>query len=168
MKMKTLWTAAIPALLCAGVALLADKKKDDKKPEPASKWVKLFDGTSLKGWKVHPKGTGKWKVENGAIVGSGPASHLFSERGDYKNFRFKVEAWINKGGNSGQYFRTQFGPGFPRGWEAQINATHGDPVKTGSLYPDSREKDLAKVKKDITILKAPHEPEEWFTQEVVC
>jgi 3-keto-disaccharide hydrolase len=154
------------AVLFAVAALPArdDKKTDDTETKG---WVKLFNGTDLKGWKVYPKGTGTWKVKDGAIVGSGNASHLFSERGDYKNFHFKVEAKINDKGNSGQYFRTKFESGFPTGWEAQINATHGDRVKTGSLYPDGRQKDL-KDYKELIILKAPHKPDEWFTQEVIC
>jgi hypothetical protein len=32
------------------------------------------------------------------------------------------------------YFRTAFGPGFPKGYEAQVNSSHTDPVRTGSLY----------------------------------
>jgi len=119
----------LPALaLCAA----ADEKKAKKDGEKG--WVQLFNGKDLDGWKVYPKGTGNWKVEDGILIGSGPASHLFSKRGDYQNFRYRVEAQINDHGNSGQYFRTQFGPGFPKGYEAQINSTHGDPIRTGSLY----------------------------------
>ena len=92
-------------------------------------WVQLFNGKDLQGWKTHPKNTGHGKVKDGVIVGSGPQSHLFSERGDYENFHFRVEAKINDKGNSGQYFRTAFGQGFPKGYEAQINSTHGDPVQ---------------------------------------
>jgi hypothetical protein len=97
--------------------------------------VPLFNGKDLTGWKVFGGGTGDWRVEGGVLIGSGPASHLFSERGDYQNFRYRVEAAIGDKSNSGQYFRTQFGPGFPNGYEAQINSTHRDPIKTGSLYP---------------------------------
>ena len=57
------------------------------------------------------------------------------QRREADNFRYRVEAKINDKGNSGQYFRTKFEPGFPTGYEAQINATHGDPIRTGSLYP---------------------------------
>jgi hypothetical protein len=150
-------------------ALLAPAGRGDDKKEKGAKdgWVQLFNGKDLTGWKTHPKSPGKWKVEDGAIVGTGPASHLFTEKGDYRNFHFRMEIMINDKGNSGQYFRTQFGPGFPTGWEAQINATHGDPVKTGSLYPDSRQKDLKDVK-GIRVLEAAHKPDEWFTQEVIC
>src|SRR5262249_16752263 len=114
---------AILAAVAVALPVGGDEKKEKK-----DGWVELFNGKDLTGWKVYPKGTGKWKVEDGVIVGSGNASHLFTERGDYKNFHFKVEAMINDKGNSGQYFRTKFGGGFPRGYEAQINATHGDKV----------------------------------------
>lgn len=158
-------------------------------------WVQLFNGKDLTGWKIHPtpnkdikdiapkkdgdkvvafegmvKGAkvALWRVEGGTIVGGGPATHLFSERGDYEDFHYRVEAKINDKGNSGQYFRTAFGPGFPTGYEAQINATHGDPVKTGSLYPDSRTT-LKNYRDKITVLNtAAHKADEWFTQEVIA
>jgi hypothetical protein len=157
------------SIICVLVvaALVAPAGRGDDKKETKDGWVQLFNGKDLTGWKTYPKGLGKWKVEDGAIVGTGPASHLFTEKGDYRNFHFRMEIMINDKGNSGQYFRTRFEGGFPTGWEAQINATHGDPVKTGSLYPDSRQKDLKDVK-GIRILKADHKPDEWFTQEVIC
>ena len=73
---------------------------------------------------------------------------------------------INDKGNSGQYFRTQFGPGFPKGYEAQINSTHGDKIRTGSLYrfPGVSEED----RKKIGNYKQLHKPDEWFTQEVIA
>ena len=78
------------------------------------------------------------------------------------------EAKINDKGNSGQYFRAQFAPGFPPGYEAQINATGGDPIRTGSLYPDARAK-LGEFRDKITVMKvAPHKADEWFTQLVVA
>src|SRR5262245_61935601 len=123
--------------LLAVVALSAtadDSKKGD--------WGQLFNGKDRTGWKTHPDNPGEGRAEDGILIGSGKASNLFSERGDYKDFHFRIECQINDKGNSGQYFRTQYGPGFPRGYEAQINATHGDKVKSGSLYPDGREKDM--------------------------
>jgi hypothetical protein len=128
-------------------------------------WVPLFNGKDLGGWKVYPGGTGNWKVEEGALTCRGGTSHLFSERGDYQDFHLRVEARINDGGNSGQYFRTRFGPGHPAGYEAQISATLGEPVPTGSLYPDSPDLRLAK---GLVLREAPHKPDEWFTQEVIA
>jgi hypothetical protein len=68
-------------------------------------WVKLFNGKDLTGWKKHPDDKAKWEVVDGTLVGTGPAGHLFSERGDYANVHFRIEAKINDKGNSGQYFR---------------------------------------------------------------
>lgn len=143
------------SLLAAVFALpvLAADKADE------APWTPLFNGKDLTGWKVYPSGTGRWKVENGVLVGSGPQSHLFSERGDYENFRYRVEAMINDHGNSGQYFRTQFMAGFPRGYEAQINSTHKDPVKTGSLWGFGP---------SATVREMLVPPNEWFTQEVIA
>jgi hypothetical protein len=122
---------------------------------------KQRDGSVRKGQRVH-----LWRVEDGVLIGSGPSSHLFSERDDYTDVEYRVEAMINDHGNSGQYFRTKFAGGFPPGYEAQINATHGDPIRTGSIYPAGS---LGKYKKDITVMNtAPHKPDEWFTQEVTA
>ncbi len=138
-----------------------DKKADEKKPEEKKDdagWVQLFNGKDLTGWKAHPDDKAKWEVKDGLLVGSGQTGHLFSERGDYENFQFRVEATINDKGNSGQYFRTRFGKSFPKGYEAQINSTHGDPVKTGSLYGFE----------GCLIKEKLHKPDEWFTQEVIA
>jgi 3-keto-disaccharide hydrolase len=147
------------AILFLGISALAASSAasaDDKKADDDQGFVQLFNGKDLTGWKTHPKDKAKWEVKDGVLVGSGEAGHLFSERGDYENFVYRVEAKINDHGNSGQYFRTKFGPSFPSGYEAQINSTHRDPVKTGSLYNFVPVKDM--------LVK----PDEWFTQEVTA
>jgi hypothetical protein len=131
----------------------ADDKKDDDKD-----WVQLFNGKDLKGWKTHAADKATWEVKDGILIGSGKAGHLFSERDDYENFHYRVEAKINDGGNSGQYFRTQYGPSFPKGYEAQINSTHSDPIRTGSLYGF----------KEATVKEMLVKPDKWFTQEVIA
>ena len=137
-----------------------DKKKDGA-------WVQLFNGQDLKGWKTHPDDKAKWEVKDGMIVGSGPAGHLYSERDDYENFHYRVEVKINDKGNSGQYFRTKFAKGFPPGFEAQINSTHSDKVRTGSLYADGRDKFTAEEKKKMLVFDQLVKPDTWFTQEVI-
>ena len=150
-------------LACVSLALPADDKKDDEKG-----FVQLFNGKDLTGWETHPKDKAKWEVKDGMIVGTGPVGHLFSKRDDYENFVYRVEAMINDKGNSGQYFRAKFEPGFPPGYEAQINATHTDPIRTGSLYPDSRLKFSKDFQEFIVIKEKLHKPDEWFTQEVTA
>lgn len=148
---------SVMVLVLVGRAAWADNTAPNVKAKPIERpWVSLFNGKDLKGWTVYPSGTGTWKVEDGVLVGSGEASHLFTLRDDYENFRFRVEAKINDGGNSGQYFRVQFGPGFPKGYEAQINSTHKDPAKTGSLWGFAN------------VTQTPVKPDEWFTQEVTA
>ena len=126
----------------------------DKSAGSEGNWVSLFDGKTLGGWTTADGTTGKWEVEDGVIHGSGPASHLFSPRGDYKNFKYRADFKIADKANSGMYFRTTKGPGFPRGYEAQVNSTHTDPVKTGSLYSH------------VKILTMLVPPDTWFTQEI--
>jgi Domain of Unknown Function (DUF1080) len=135
----------------------------------ADGFVPLFNGKDLIGWKTHRKQPGNWRVVNGILTGSGPAaSYLYTERDDYKDFHLRVEAQINNGGNSGLYFRTVFGPqvpannpSFPLGYEAQINGTHRDPNKTGSLYAGAS----GAV---VSVRESPVPPGQWFTQEVIA
>lgn len=107
-----------------------------------------------------------WQIKDGMIVGGGPASHIFTEL-EADDFHYRVEAKINDKGNSGQYFRTAFGPGFPKGYETQINATHSDPIRTGSLYPAFK-LDKADREKILVMNIAPHKPDEFFVQEVIA
>ena len=99
----------------------------------ADGWINMFDGKTLNGWKAN-QNPESWTAKDGTIVGDGPASHLFWMERECENCEFKAEVKINHGGNSGMYFRTAFGPGFPKGYEAQVDNTHKDPKRTGSLY----------------------------------
>jgi len=187
---RTLLVAAFAAVI--GLAPVG--RAEEKKTEEG--WIQLFNGKDFTGWKMvnPPSGQFKglketknddgkvvafvgvlkddkevtlWQVKDGTIVGGGPASHIFTDI-EAEDFKYRVEAMINDKGNSGQYFRTKFEGGFPSGYEAQINATHGDQIRTGSLYPDGRTK-LGQSREKITVMKdAPHKAGEFFTQEVVA
>jgi hypothetical protein len=120
-------------------------------------WVQMFDGKTLDGWKATERPE-NWTVENGAIVGRGERSHLFWMKEQCDNCEWKASVKINTGGNSGMYFRAAFeGPGWPKGYEAQVNTSHKDPVKTGSLY-------------NIVRILEKHVPEDdvWFTQHIIA
>jgi 3-keto-disaccharide hydrolase len=149
------------ACLFAVVALLVS---EEGRAEEG--WVKLFNGKDLTGWKKHPDDKANWEVVDGTLVGTGPAGHLFSERGDYANFHFRIEAKINDKGNSGQYFRATYAKAFPPGYEAQINSTSGDPIRTGSLYPDQLTSE--NERKETIVREQLVKPDEWFTQEVIA
>lgn len=109
-----------------------------------------------------------WEVKDGLIIGGGPMSHIYTDGSNYSNFRFRVEMKINDGGNSGMFFRAGYRGGVPKGYEAQLNATHGDRVKTGSIYPNG-EFGLDKFKAVTCVMdKAAHKADEFFVQEVVA
>jgi hypothetical protein len=102
-------------------------------------WISLFEGKSLKDWKVGENAE-TFKVENGMIVVNGKTAHLFYE-GDvkghsFKNFDFKADVMTEPGSNSGIYFHTQYQEsGWPaKGYEVQVNNSHTDWRRTGSLY----------------------------------
>ena len=96
-----------------------------------------FNGRDKLGWKIHPSQPDRWRVENGVLIGSGIGfSHLYSERGDYRDFHLRVEVRINDGGNSGVFFRVPFGRGWARSYEAQIGRSRiGELAAYGSRVP---------------------------------
>jgi hypothetical protein len=125
---KTALLALLPLVLTACAA----EKADD--------WQPLFNGRNLDGWKAS-ENPGTFSVQNGAIVVKGVRSHLFyvgaiGQGGNFKNFEFKCDVLTKPGANSGVYFHTEFqGPGWPaKGYEVQVNNSHGDPSRTAGLY----------------------------------
>jgi Domain of Unknown Function (DUF1080) len=166
--MRLVLTIGFVAALAA--AAWADDAKKSDAAANSDGFVQLFNGKDMTGWKMHPDDKdSKWEVVDGALTASGKkASHLFSDRGDYTDFVYRMEVKINDKGNSGQYFRAKFQKSFPPGYEAQINFGHSDPIKTGSLYPGFARR-LPKEQRDkLIVLKPPHKADEWFTQEVTA
>jgi len=102
-------------------------------------WVSLFDGKTLNNWKVGDNAA-TFTVDSGMIVVHGPTAHLFYDgeiRGhNFKNFEFKADVMTMPGANSGIYFHTEYQQGgWPKkGYEVQVNNSHTDWRRTGSLY----------------------------------
>lgn len=128
----------------------------NKKP----KWVSLFDGKTLNGWKVgeNPE---TFKVEDGAIVVNGKVAHLFYDgkegNHDFKNFELKLDIMTMPSSNSGVYIHTQYQESsWPKkGYEVQVNNSQGDWRRTGGLY----------AVQDIK--EPPAKDNEWFTMHIV-
>ena len=122
-------------------------------------WVSLFDGKSLAGWKANEKPE-TFSVKDGEIVVRGDRSHLFYvgevNGHDFKNFELKADIMAKKTSNSGVYFHTDFqDSGWPdKGFEVQVNNTHGDWKKGAGLY------DIADNK------VAPAADDEWYTMTI--
>jgi hypothetical protein len=148
----------LAAALAAATLMATFAARNVAAAEPLEKdegagWISLFNGKDFTGWKISDNGL--WNVEDGMIVANGPRSHLFTEK-EFKNFEFKAEVMTTPGSNSGIYFHTKFqDTGWPEiGHESQVNVTHGDPVKTGSIY------------NIVKLYKTPAKDKEWWTQSV--
>ncbi len=159
------------------VALRQLRVRPERAPDEDG-WVPIFNGQDLGGWLVArddaadptplPAGTTftaadedaaedtGWSVDGGVLLGQGSRSHLFSPRGDLADIEVRASLRIGDNGNSGLYFRTAFGPGWPAGYEAQVNSSFEDPQKTGSLYA------LAPVMASLV------GPDTWFDYHVRC
>jgi len=123
-------------------------------------WIPLFDGKSLNGWKVGDHAA-TFTVEDGMIVAHGETAHLFYDgnvkQHNFKNFEFKAKVMTTPGSNSGIYFHTVYQEsGWPaKGYEVQINNSHTDWRRTGSLYA-------------IEDVKEVHvKDNEWFTEYIM-
>jgi hypothetical protein len=129
-------------------------------PEAKDGWISLFDGKTLDGWKVG-KNAGSFRIEDGQIVANGPVAHLFYVgdvcQHEFKNFELKAQLMTFPKANSGIYFHTKYQEGgWPKvGYEAQVNNSHSDPKRTGSLYGVR------------DVLEVPAKDNVWFTEEVI-
>ncbi len=127
-------------------------------------FTSLFNGKDFTGWKVGGN-QASFTIRDGAMVANGPVAHAFYEgkvkKHDFKNFELMVDVKTEPGSNGGVYFHTEFQEkGFPKkGFEVQVNNTHGDPIKTGSLYhvKDIGADDIKGIVKDG----------EWFTEHII-
>jgi len=98
----------------------------------------IFDGTSFAGWKTATEHAGTWKIEDGALAAHGERCHIYyvGEEKPFKDFELKVDVMTEPGSNGGIYFHTRYQEeGWPKyGFESQVNVSHTDWIKTGSLY----------------------------------
>ena len=96
------------------------------------KWVSLFNGKNLDGWKIH--GTEKWYVDNGILVcESGPDEeygYLSTEK-FYDDFELKLRFLQEANGNSGVFFRSTFEGTTVSGWQVEVAPPNHN---TGGIY----------------------------------
>lgn len=123
-------------------------------------WVELFNGKNFDGWKIS-ENPDSFTISDGILKVEGPRGHMFymGEVGnhDFNNFELIVELKTMPKANSGIFIHTQYQEnGWPSiGHEIQVNQTHGDWRKTGSVYSfkDVRETYV--------------EDGEWYTEHII-
>jgi hypothetical protein len=114
--MRTLF--ALAACLAA-LSLLAPANAVEKEKDKDDGFVSVFDGKTLKGWKISAKtghsgaskhkSGGKWVVEDGAIIGSqdivGNGGIIITEK-EYADFEVSLEMKNDFGPDSGLFLRS--------------------------------------------------------------
>jgi hypothetical protein len=137
-------------------------------PEPG--FTCLFNGKDFTGWKISGP-PDSFTIKDGAIVAKGPASHAYYDGAflnhAFRNFELKVDVMTRAGSNGGIYVLTELqepadgnlraSGRFPsKGFEIQVNNSHTDRVRTGSLYHVS----------DV-VDDSPAKDDEWFTEHIL-
>ncbi|MEO8481147.1 MAG: DUF1080 domain-containing protein [Acidobacteriota bacterium] len=126
-----------------------------------SGYTSLFNGKDLTGWKIGGPAE-SFMVENGVIRANGVkgAGHLFYDgpvmNHVFRNFDLRLDVATRTKSNGGVYILTDVvDSGFPtKGFEVQLNNSHTDRVRTGSLY---HVVDLSNI---------PAKDDEWFSMEI--
>ena len=163
--------AAAAALASVGSQTLA---ADEAGFEP------IFNGKDLTGWKANGETPGAFEVEDGLLKVHKGKAHLFFVGKDgnasFKNFELKARVKTMPNANGGIYFHTAYQEsGWPdKGFECQVNSTHKDPKKTGSLYgvvnvlvlQPGQEPPPGSLK-NIIRDKAPSTDGEWFDYHII-
>lgn len=147
-------------------------------------FVSLFNGKDLEGWTSTTENANSFSVKDGELILKGGRAHLFYTgpvgNANFKNFEYKLKVKTLEDSNSGVYFHTKYQEeGWPaKGFEAQVNSSHSDPRKTGSLYgivniycpgPDV-EPYVARVEGNKEVFcykkKAPSKDKKWFDYHI--
>jgi len=133
-------------------------------------FTSLFNGKDFTGWKIAPADS--FSIEDGAIVtNGGTTSHCYYDGSfrdhRFRNFELKVDVMTRAGSNGGIYVLTEFQEvggnvratgRFPsKGFEIQVNNSHTDRIRTGSLYHVS----------DDVLDQSPVKDDEWFTEDII-
>jgi hypothetical protein len=126
--------------------------------ESEAGFVTIFDGKTFNGWKPAIEHTNTWKIEDGALLAHGDRCHLYyvGDPKPFKNFELRVDVMTEPNSNGGIYFHTRYQPSeWPKyGFECQVNVSHSDWKKTGSLY------DV------VNLASTPAKDNKWWTQDI--
>jgi hypothetical protein len=158
--MRTL-TPLLPFIFAAGLQVAA--------PPVEPGFISLFNGKDFTGWKISGPSE-SFTIKDGAIVANGAVSHAYYDGSvrnhSFRDFELKVDVMARAGSNGGVYVLTAFeeiggnvraSGRFPsKGFEIQVNNSHTDRIRTGSLYH------VVDILDD-----SPAKDDEWFTEDII-
>ena len=132
-------------------------------------FTSIFNGRDFTGWTIAGPAE-SFTIQDGAIVAKGQASHAYytGSVGNhrFRDFELKVDIMTRAGSNGGVYVLTEFqetggnvraSGRFPsKGFEIQVNNSHTDRIRSGSLYHV------------VDVLdQSPAKDDEWFTEHII-
>lgn len=134
---------ALPGLMAASslfAIILSTGCASTASEASAQKWESLFKvGDDLSDWKI-AENPDSIRIEDGYIVCQGERAHAFympkgRETPSWKNFEAEIEFMTKENANGGLFFHADWQEsGWPRALECQMNVSHTDHRKTGSIY----------------------------------
>lgn len=155
-----LLAAAVAISFSCTVKVETEETTKDASPEKKARFVKIFDGKSLKGWEGD---TRYWRVENGTLVGEitpdkplEKNSFLIWKGGQPADFEFKASFKISESGNSGVNYRSEKVADVPfalKGYQADIDGKNN---YTGQNYEERKRTTLAYRGEAATISTQPN------------
>lgn len=138
--------------------------------KPKEKWIKLFNGKDLSGWKL-VNGTASYEVVDGMIVGTcvkdSPNSFLAAEK-EYGDFILELDVKIDAGINSGIQFRSlqRAEDGRVNGYQMEVDH-RPERGWSGGIYDESRRGWLYPVDLNPSA-KAAYKWGDWNTYRIEC
>jgi hypothetical protein len=151
MKRNLFYAFAVTFLLASTARPYADEVEPGFTP--------LMDGKTFNGWKMADENKDTWTIQDGAFVAHGNRCHLYyvGDEKPFKDFDLKVDVMTEPVSNGGIYFHTKYQEkDWPHGgFECQVNNTHGDWIKTGSLWGV------------VNIGATFAQDNKWWTQEII-
>lgn len=155
----TLLTTAFLALFTVASTSYAQQTTATETSDSNGEWIYLHDGITFDDWKESESHHNSWSIEDGAFVAHGNRSHLFYEGDEapFKDFELKLDVKTTSGSNGGIFIHTAYQEeNWPReGYEIQVNQTHSDWRKSGSIYGV----------KDIREVLVPDN--EWYSYHII-
>jgi len=144
--------AVLPVLLLASLM----------QTKPEAGFTSLFNGKDFTDWKIGgPAET--FTIQDGAIVAQGTASMIYYDgpfrNHAFRNFQLKVDVMTKPGSNGGIWIMCDYQDRVwpQKGFEIQVDNSHTDPIRTGSLYHV----------KDV-LNDSPAKDDVWFTLDILA